>query len=187
MTREGWLLKAIELHREVFKKYGYTLPRKIRVSLGFPRENILGLCYYPENSKDKTYEIFISPTIDEPVEVLSTLTHELVHTLFHPDVKHGKEFKIAAYTVGLTPPATTTKPGPIWFSWANNIIDELGEYPHSAMIKLAKESGIINPMVKCVCSNEECQFLFRTTQKHINRFRDLTCPGCRKKSIIIEK
>ena len=45
--------------------------------------------------------IFISPSLDDPVEVLDTLVHELAHAVDDCEHKHGKEFAEIAKLVGL--------------------------------------------------------------------------------------
>ena len=41
----------------------------------------LGQCWDRTSSNDGTYEIFISPELDRPFEILRTLAHEIIHTI----------------------------------------------------------------------------------------------------------
>jgi hypothetical protein len=57
---------------------------------------VVGQCWSTKSSDAAIDEIFISPKLADPVEVLDTLTHELVHAVDNCEHKHGKEFKAIA-------------------------------------------------------------------------------------------
>jgi hypothetical protein len=104
LTREAWLLAAIELLRPLFLEKGYNLPR-VRVSCGIPatsrRGSAVGQCWPSSATDDGANEIYISPVYADPVEVLDTLVHELVHAVDDCRHRHGPEYKAIALKMGL--------------------------------------------------------------------------------------
>ena len=83
-VREAWLEDAVRHLEPVFSKAGYAIP-PVRVSCGFPASSsprtTLGQCWPRERSGGGVNEIFISPKLDEPVQLLDTLVHELCHAV----------------------------------------------------------------------------------------------------------
>ncbi len=67
-----------------------------RVSCGWPATAALshgkrrtGECWFPVHSSDhKTHNVFISPVLQNPIEVLETLARELIHVAAGPNVGH---------------------------------------------------------------------------------------------------
>ncbi len=84
-TREEWLLAAVEAVRPLFAEKRHDLPLDCHVSCGFAstgtRSHHIGQCWSRNSSADERNQIFISPALHEPVEVLDTLVHELVHAV----------------------------------------------------------------------------------------------------------
>ncbi len=180
--REGWLNDFIAAARPVFKARGLELPEKIRASVGFMFRGgkAIGQCWHEASSTDGTREIFVIPTLDDSYRIADVLTHELAHTLFGPDEKHGKNFKAAVTALGLDGKATATIAGPGWLEWASPILEGLGRIPHAALDPAL--SGIKKQktyLLKCEC--EECGLIFRATAKAINgktlRCTDADCDG----------
>jgi hypothetical protein len=81
-TRESWLLAAIDrMARSTFPAFKQP---KWRVTCGWPKgvcggKHAIGQCWDRISSNDGTYEIFISPELDRPSEILHTLAHEMIH------------------------------------------------------------------------------------------------------------
>ena len=73
----------------------------------------------------------------DPVEVLDTLTHELVHAVDDCQHRHGKEFKEIALAVGLQGKMREASAGPQLRlrlqSIAGVMVSELGPYPHAKL------------------------------------------------------
>ena len=96
-TREEWLLAAVEAVRPLFSAKKHLVPTDCQVSCGFAstgtRSHHIGQCWPKTRSMDERNQIFISPVLHVPVEVLETLVHELVHAVDKCEQKHGKEFK----------------------------------------------------------------------------------------------
>ena len=114
-NREAWLLAAVELLRPIFLAKHHTIPRDVLVSCGFAstgtRSHHIGQCWSRGSSTNELNQIFISPTLSEPVEVLDTLVHELVHAVDNCEHKHGKEFKKIALSLGMEGPMRSAGAG----------------------------------------------------------------------------
>lgn len=97
---EVWLNEAVELLRPHFAEAGYEIP-PVHVSVGFStdgykpsaRKNTFAVCHAKCMNVDGINDIYISPLIYEPVEVLGILVHELVHAVDDCQSGHGETFK----------------------------------------------------------------------------------------------
>ena len=89
--REPWLAAAsVLLQHDVFPSASIEAPqweaRRYRVACGFPigyrgsrtGKVTLGQAFDPSISADGTFEVFINPILDNPLDVLGVLAHELV-------------------------------------------------------------------------------------------------------------
>lgn len=140
LTREAWLLFAVGHIAPIFAEQGYAVPR-VRVSCAVPatskRGSAVGQCWPTTRSADQVNEIFISPVYQDPVEVLDTLTHELVHAVDDCKNRHGKGFKTIALAVGLEGKMREASAGPLLRmrlqSIAATLVAEIGPYPHARL------------------------------------------------------
>lgn len=140
LTREAWLLFAVGHIAPIFNEAGYTVPR-VRVACAIPatskRGSAVGQCWPTTRSEDLVNEIYISPVHSDPIEVLDTLTHELVHAVDDCQHRHGKEFKEIALAVGLQGKMREAAAGPQLRlrlqSIATVMTTELGPYPHAKL------------------------------------------------------
>jgi hypothetical protein len=102
INRERWLLRGIDALRPLFADHDYQLP-EVMVSCGFPstgkRSRHVGQCWSRSASDRAVNQIFISPVLHEPVAVLDTLVHELVHAMDDCHSGHGKNFRRIAMAV----------------------------------------------------------------------------------------
>ena len=142
-TREEWLGKAMQELRKDFGNAGFTLPEKVRVSCGLPshgafatRKRVIGQAWATESSRDRHFEVFVSPTLDKPFAVLSTLAHELVHVAVGIKAGHRGDFVKCAAAVGLQGPWTSTTAGDRLASRLNGLVKKLGKYPHGSLDKM---------------------------------------------------
>ena len=141
LTREAWLLFAINHLAPIFSEAGYTVPR-VRVSCAVPatskRGNAVGQCRPTSRSADQVNEIYISPVHADPIEVLDTLTHELVHAVDDCKNRHGAEFKKIALAVGLQGKMREASAGPQLKARLEKIaavlVSEIGPYPHAKLM-----------------------------------------------------
>jgi SprT-like family len=140
LTREAWLLFAVGHVAPIFSEAGFTVPR-VRVSCAVPatsrRGSAVGQCWPTSKSADQVNEIFISPVYHDPVDVLDTLVHELVHAVDDCQHRHGREFKEIALAVGLQGKMREASAGPKLKSRLEQIaavmLAELGPYPHARL------------------------------------------------------
>ena len=139
-TREQWLTAAVDMLRPEFViKAGVMVP-DVRVSVGFPGGahpvQTIGQCWKPVATEDGVSQIYINPIIGEATRALDVLIHELVHAVW-PDAGHGKAFRDVAVAMGLTGKMTATTAGEELQDRLTQMVEELGDYPHSA-IKLVE-------------------------------------------------
>jgi len=153
-TRELWLQNAVDLVSPIFKNKGYTIP-KVQVSCGFPstgnKSKHVGQCWGKSSTNDGTNQLFISPVLDEPVQVLDTLVHELVHAVDDCIHHHGPEFKKIATDVGLQGLMREASAGPWLLEQSTAISRQLGKYPHSKINLAHSSSKKTGPRPRAKC------------------------------------
>lgn len=174
--REAWLLEAVEELRILFKQHDVVVPKKIRVSVGFPymSRTATGECWEPKASADGTQEIFVSPTLAKAEDVLSTLSHELVHTIA---AGHKKDFVNCAKKVGLTEgPPKNAGAGPELRQELHRIAVKLHAFPHAPLTP-ATPTKQTTRLVKTECP--DCGYIARVTHVHLDEKGPPICPECR--------
>ena len=158
-TREAWLLKAVELLRPIFFAKSHTIPPDVMVSCGFAstgtRSHHVGQCWSRASSANQQNQIFISPALHDPVEVLDTLVHELVHAVDDCQHKHGKEFKKIALSLGMKGPMRSASAGPELMMRLLNVARQLGVYPH-ARLQVTHRKPVSRSRARAKCP--ECRF-----------------------------
>lgn len=170
-TREEYLTAAMNKARPHFEKAGYTIPQNVRVSCGLPStkafastKRAIGEAWASTNTRDKHFEIFISPTIDDPRQVLTTLVHELVHVTVGLKAGHKGQFIECARKVGLLSPWTQSAASDDLADRIGQWISQLGDYPHAALTKMTNgQKKQTTRLIKCNCP--ECGYTIRTTMK----------------------
>lgn len=177
--REKWLNEAIEAIRPLFAAKGYKVPQKIRVSVGFPYRGrkALGQCFSPKVSADKSFELFISPTVYCSTIVLVILVHEIVHTAVGTEAKHKKPFKQCATAVGLEGKMTATHAGERLAEQLHKISDKLGPYPHAELNPTSVTKKQTTRLIKISCP--ECDYVARVTRVHLDEKGAPICPVCK--------
>lgn len=139
--REAWLNAAlwgfIDAH---FTAAGYDIPSNIRVTCGWPAKNALarrtmriGECWSTEASDDQTFEMSITPALDDASRVLDVLIHEVIHATVGLDKGHRKDFSQCAKKVGLLKPWTQTTASDDLKMTLATWLKTLGSYPHAAL------------------------------------------------------
>jgi len=155
--REQWLNNAVTSVRGIFHANGYPIPDHVRVSCGFPSKRArsmyrnVGEHFSPDASEDATHQIFISPVLDDSVEVLGVLMHELSHAV--TGSAHGYEFKQCVRKVWLEGNPTQTKVGAEFRSNFAPILESLGIYPHAKLNVASSSKPQGTRMLKAVCNN----------------------------------
>jgi hypothetical protein len=197
MTREEYLNAAVEKLRPLFERNNLIIPPYL-VSCGFTSKaskKVLGQCFAPECTPDGKSQIFIVPTIQDAVTVLSTLVHELLHAA-SADYKHGDKFKAGMKPLGLVGKATATTADEGLLRMLEKISEELGEYPNSTL-KLKqpsqKEKANAKKSFKLHCAgfrnaDKSCRLIevakageyTVTTSRKMLKLGFPLCPGCSK-------
>lgn len=187
-TREAWLEAAVDLVRSIFSDHDITIPA-VRVSCGWPavgatrkRNKRIGECWKTESAADNVNHIFITPWLDNVLEVnsdgtadgiLPTLVHELIHASDDCESGHRGTFRQRATAVGLRGKMTATHAGEDLTADLQNIAEALGPYPHGKIdieYSPVKKQG--TRMIRLECP--ECGYLARTTRKWL----EVGVPSC---------
>lgn len=175
LERQQWLEHAVEALRERFAQAGYTVPTKIRVSIGWPKRSAscgaIGECWATEASSDSHAELFISPQLTEGVRILDVLAHEMDHATVGTKAGHGKLFKQCALKIGLQGPMRATTASPEFVVWAETLFKRIGPYPAGYLTDTPKQGTRLN---KCECPI--CGYLARVTRKWIEEAGPPICP-----------
>jgi len=141
ITREAWLQNGVQAITPLFTAKGYRIP-PCHVSCGFASTDVkrghVGQCWSTGSSEDLRNQIFISPTLGEPFQVLDTLMHELIHAVDNCKNRHGPIFKKMALTLGMTGPMRSAHAAPELKIKLEAIAMSLGPYPHSTLTVVRK-------------------------------------------------
>lgn len=180
LTREQWLNNLIDNLRDKFFAAGGTIPEKVRATCGWPstggkaeKNRRIGECWSDERSDSGHYEIFISPLVDDGIEVAAVLVHELVHACVGIAAGHKAPFKKVAEAVGLEGKMTSTVPSEELVAELEDIIGT-DHYPHSKLSFDLKKKVQSTRMLKVTCPDPGCAWSCRTTQKWV----DIGLPTC---------
>jgi hypothetical protein len=201
-TREQWLTAAVEIFRPMFiVRASAAIPAVVRVSVGFPAgasvNKVIGQCLSTMVTKDKNHQVYINPILDDAVQVLQCLSHELIHTVVFED-GHKAKFQKIFKALGHDGTALSTGVTPDYEAELLQIAEELGEYPHSGVVleeyvtptgrtKRRIQGGPkvqTTRQIKVYCENKDCGFQYYTSSKHINAAIDVhetscgPCPVC---------
>ena len=144
-TREQWLERAAAPMRESL--IPQLAGHRCRVSCGWPHKAAVartarrvGECWFPQHSTDHTsHNLFISPLLQHPIEVLQTLAHELVHVAAGPNAGHKGAFLKIAKAIGFKAPWTSTPATGELIGRLNGLLLSLGPYPHAAIDKSGRK------------------------------------------------
>jgi len=158
LTREAWLQTAVTELRRHFSAQGHTVP-PVQVSIGFTgsgmRSMSIGQCWSTLQATDQLNHIFIIPGLGDPVEILDTLVHELVHAVLDCHHGHGKVFKAVALSVGLEGPMRSAHAGKELRAKLTDLAARLGPLPHAALHTPPKAGhGLKRPSARC----KECGY-----------------------------
>ena len=183
--REEWLNHAAALLNEMI--FGHKGPtntiwnkdlKDLKISCGFPlgsrgSAKKLGQCLSSSTSESGLTEIYISPTLSDPVQVLSTLHHEMLHYMVGVDEGHGRVFRSGMNRTGLVGIPTATVPTSVSKMKYNEIISLIGDYPHSK-VTIPERGSVGSNLIKVHCVS--CGYIARTTQKWLDKAGAPHCP-----------
>ena len=141
-TREKWLHRALPVMMAWLKDAGckdFPVPH---LSFGVPKKGwgngkkmSIAECWpRAVTQKQDRNVIHISPRTGEPVAVLGSLLHELVHASDDCESKHRGHFKHVALALGFTPPMTCTPLGPQLKIALEKLASDLGPLDHDPMV-----------------------------------------------------
>jgi len=176
-TREEWLNAMTAALRPKFKANGTPIPAKVHISCAWPssgatarKNRRMGECWAAASSEGGYAEIFITPTLSDPVKVGGVLVHELLHAALDaqfPDdhIAHGSKFKRAMAPLGMNGKATATGESAELKRELVALAKKLGKYPHSAL--KIRHGGKVQSirLLKAVCP--ECGYTIRVTAKWV--------------------
>jgi hypothetical protein len=176
LERQNWLEHAVEALRSRFVEAGYSVPEKIRVSIGWPKRaascGAIGECWSTEASSDRHAELFISPELTEGARILDVLAHELVHATVGTAAGHRKPFKQCALAIGLEGPMRATTASQEFVEWAETLFKRIGPYPAGFLTDTPKQG---TRMLKCHCSI--CGYIARVSHKWLALAGPPICPS----------
>ena len=187
--RESWLAAAaVALQHQVFPRANIESAqweqRRYRVSCGFPigyrgsrsGKVTLGQAFDPSISADGTFEVFINPILDRPLDVLAVLAHELAHVWSGIQCGHRGDFARVARGIDLIGPLTSTTAGAWLSNELGDIAQILGAYPHAKIDPNSrKKQG--TRLLKLQCSG--CGWTARVSALQANRLHSASaCPVC---------
>jgi hypothetical protein len=152
LERQQWLGQVVEALRVKFAEAGYTVPQKIRVSIGWPKRSAscgaIGQCWPTSASSDQHYELFISPELTNSARITDVLAHELDHATVGTQEGHGKAFRQCALAIGLRGPMLATTASPEFSAWAETLFKRIGFYPAGFLTDAEKQG---TRAIKCKC------------------------------------
>jgi hypothetical protein len=188
-TREAWLEAAVKKLVPVFRKAGYTIPKKVKVSVGWPSGRpggkAIAECWSPLCSKGNYHEIFMSPVksrVHGPNGVLSDLTHELIHATIGNKHGHKKPFKDAMKAIGLEGRAKSSTANEELCQKIKVIVKAIGPYPHKRMTPGSRPTKTqTTRYIKVGCP--KCEYICRVTRIHLDNAGAPYCPIHRKQFI----
>jgi hypothetical protein len=185
MTREAWLLRAIDiLGKEKFFPLGHKF-NNIRVSVGFTsRKKAIGQWWEPKSTADNHSSIFIHPGRGDEVDILGILVHELCHDCLGAAEGHGRKFKKLATSLGLEGKMRATEVGKDLEKYLKTVSKRLGKFPHSALKQNASPvKKQTTRMVKMEC--ETCGYICRAATTTIINHGPVLCP-CNEEPMAVE-
>jgi len=179
MNREHWLTTVAQQLEPFFKRKKLFL-KPYKVTCGWPvhrgiavKQRVLGECHSYKTSKAGVAELFISPTLDEPLKVAGVVCHEMIHVAVGNECGHKGMFRTACKLLGMGGKPTSALPGRDLNKEVQKIIDGVGIYPHQAIepiMKAVKKSA--NAPIKLVC---DCGCFIRITPKWLEEVGHPTC------------
>ncbi len=161
-NREHWLT---ELSRAVAPVYAGFRLSEFRVTCGWPasgglstKRRRVGECHGAQSSKGGLFELFISPVLDDSLQVAGTVCHELAHVAAGVEAQHKGQFVRVCRAVGLTKgKPTSVMPGAELDEKLRRIIERLGAYPHQALQPVGKLVQSKPGPVILVCGDCGCK------------------------------
>lgn len=179
MTREEWLKRAVRTLRPLLRKAGIKMRSRWQVSMSLTgKKSAIGLCCYEVHSQSgQTVNIMICPSLGNPVDVLDTLVHEMIHASLPFGAHHGPKFKRACDCIGLIGKPTSAHAGPVLRSELERVAKYLGPFPHDAFVfKTKVKSGTKGGYWPVFNSPTDPRYRVQISQKALDKFGPPICP-----------
>lgn len=177
--REEWLTELGEMINPLFSPW---VLRPYRLTCGWPssgglspKKRTVGQCHGSRGvDNSDTFEIFISPLLDDSLEVGGTVCHEIAHVAAGLKARHGEYFQRVCRYVGITKgKPTSAMPGSKLNDKLSKYVEQLGPYPHVKIQPQMKLKENNRPkMLKLECS---CGCKVNMSEKW---FIQSGCPTC---------
>jgi hypothetical protein len=140
----------------------------VRCAPGFPRtftrSGTTAEVIPDTNSEDKTFEVFVAPTLAEPEAVFDALLRQVLHTIPGALTPASRTYQDALINAGYAPDASGPTQTADWVEAWGPVLEALGPYPHAAVTVAARKTQTTR-MLKLVCPT--CGYTLRTTAKWI--------------------
>jgi len=168
--REAWLNALVSELSPFVAEQGYHAAENVRITCGFGSGGTrikegspqLSESWDTSRSGDAHYEIMISPTLSDQMDVAVQVVRQVCRIATGLDQGIRGGFTALAAGLHLEAPFSNPVSGDAFRVAYAPVLALLGEYPHSALdaSKRAKQS---TRMIKCVCAG--CGYTVRVSQK----------------------
>ena len=132
-NRAAWLQAAVAEVSGYFNALGSPLAERIQItiaSMGNQYRTLIGQCCDTSRSTGvKSFDIIVSPTVNDSFSALGTLIHELCHVAAGIAEGHKGQFEVLARGMMLEGPLNSTTIGEAFRLVMEPVIRKLGEYP----------------------------------------------------------
>jgi hypothetical protein len=177
-NREAWLTELALQVQPIFRGFRVA---PYRVTCGWPsrgavglKSRVIGQCHGAQSSKGGFHELFISPVLEEPLQVAGVICHEMAHVVAGVEANHGAGFVKVCKHAGITgSKPKQAMPGPKLNDDLKKMLESMGDYPHAAIVPQFKE--VVKPpsSFSLVCS--ECGCKVTMSAKWIEEVGPPTC------------
>ncbi len=178
-TREQWLKRAVRTLRPLLRKAGIEMRSKWQVSISLTsKKTAIGQCWYETASgSGKTANIFICPTLGDPVDVLDTLMHEMIHASLPLGVHHGGKFVKACKCIGWTRnKPTSASADDDMRKVLERVATFLGPFPHDPLVRIEGKKGVKGGYWPVFESPEDPRYRIQISAKSLEMFGPPQCP-----------
>jgi len=169
---ETWYRRAVEFYRDDIEAAAGKPVPAFHISSGFTvaggrDTKVAGQCFPNEASADGLAHIFLNPRFVEPLALLNTVIHEVIHAAIGCEHGHRARFSRVAAACGMAKPWKATT----WIDGAGKekaelVAQALGPFPRAAFVAQGlKKQGA--RMLKAVCP--ECGYTVRLAKKWASR------------------
>lgn len=163
---EEWYRRAVEFYRADLEAAAKKEIPPFHISSGFTvaggrDTKVAGQCFPEAASADGLHHIFLNPRYVEPIDLINTVIHEVIHATVGNDHGHGAGFSRVAARCGMVKPWKATRWGDIGRAKAEAVCAALGKFPRAAFVaKGIKKQP--SRLLKAICP--ECGYVVRLSK-----------------------